>query len=1780
MLFFNDVIRRKVASLLHPWLLEEPESEVRLGFFHSHLIFKNLSVDASALNRFIERSTNLLFDEFRVESLTLRISNWSCPAFSLHMNGVHITLRLRGMEEESRVKKSNTCLVDKKKILSEIDPEGTVLHGVLEKIVGSSGSRNQLKNSIWNVLLRHFRLQIHDFHLQLRFSILDDHIKWLSEIKEFTIEGDYQSTRCIILGLAGALISPLRKFSFNVDSRGFEVALEKDDHLNSVLAPTNAFCCIKFKDLQLIDLNLHVPELCMSFSPDYLPIVYAFQSLLSRESKNIRRGKHLWRIAADRLATRMSVKKLVGFVCLWLHLVNDYHCLLCQVGYPAEKLIRRKVIEMSRDNKFSRYVKHLWQLVSEHEKKLPVEAIARARRIARHRASLNVGHAEEDGNLKLFPGILNLLKFLWGLICWLLLFFVQKFSFRSFSRYPDSDEEVVDISDSCCAQSHFGISLGKISFTISPCFAFQPPLRSEVESSSGISSLDLLSFCVSISAFSLLYDENIYGQSLFLSSGHLKVMSLSSKGERAGEWNDVLWVEPALMISPIENTVDGSADGTTSQCIRMLEKSLGEMRFKWGRFCLKFRERKILYSEEPWLLCETKSSFIDQYPSNSYSGLWRCCLTLGKLNFAARYLSLVSIFVLHKQIQHALYWNESNEKEMVLSQSSSVVSGSPKVDLYRLYSGLMRMAMLRMVPERHIQVAILIDGFCIRIPVSKQRFDGGDKDQDHALGHDDLFLVLNVRTIEIVTRPTLDSDTSEHDELRLRKPQIITSQRLDDEMYMSTGQISLGLRLRLFGLDAYMEETAQNQQLPILVSKPINVNFSSLRFCLHSFGTSKVGFSAAFHWLAMGFDVLLCLNELSVIFQVVGLFSSVSEISTSLNSTHGSHYPEFCKKMFVSAASQHRNASDGSNFVLQSTEFLINGTFEIKSVDVILHNARKSSIKKFSLITDDLSILGHDVPDYGIWMTVQSCCSELSFEEEKLEALADLLGVQFVIFKCQSEKEGCTAPSQFRNSILQTFGSLYETSFSSCSISLRVVSPQNASSTGSSSNLLDESTDAGGSPLMTGSSSLTIGNEDSNTQPSNSGQLLKFTSNSTAEVLNQWLCINITFSEIFIVSCSVKQTLAGLQQSKIFLSSLSIGPEFQKVSWQVQGGLVFLEPSALRIFERCIASYAHYCRILIPLIPLWKKQSKTAELGHTINHGHFCEEQSSEVSSVHDKASRMLLEAFTLEISQFFLGFVVAEESGCIWEFFVGFDACLNLNWSRMRWKLLLDLSSLSILSQVHEIVDQRETETPHFSSLSANDIFSRHGDEISSVPKGEILSSPFLSTAEVPKDTSEIQAYHSSGQNYIMKKMTAFISIEKPIGGNENDLLGLNRIWVGRGSVSGFDMTISLLELQMLVSVGATFSEVSDEKTTSCKKQANGSFNQELDDYLGETVRDGAIVAIQDVHQHLYLTVESMENKYSLTGVMHYSLVGDKALFRVRCQKQRRWSSPVSWFSLVSLHAKTSSGEPLRLSCRSGSGFVDIAGTSDSSASLWRTLPYRPENFEGDSDKKLHNNLARGTCYLLNKKNDCSIAFLDGYPEFVKKPGNPFKFKVFLESPEALVFAAQGGCLAPIGTHVQHDKLMKKETDGLITKAPCIDVIINKVSLTIVKGLSGTRENYPLLQGCAEGVQIINQILTSKVRVMSTLRAILYYFDAHRNMRELVHPVEASIFYRSRLQNQHLEGSPHLVSLHLYCRIKEVGIALTEISMDILLFVIGELNLAGPFSVRTSEILASCCKV
>lgn len=91
-MFFNDLIQRRLVSLLQPWLRDEVELDVQLGFLHSHAKLENLSFNTSALNELLDDPTRLCFKEVTVRQLSLHVSNWSAPAFDFQIHGLNIVL--------------------------------------------------------------------------------------------------------------------------------------------------------------------------------------------------------------------------------------------------------------------------------------------------------------------------------------------------------------------------------------------------------------------------------------------------------------------------------------------------------------------------------------------------------------------------------------------------------------------------------------------------------------------------------------------------------------------------------------------------------------------------------------------------------------------------------------------------------------------------------------------------------------------------------------------------------------------------------------------------------------------------------------------------------------------------------------------------------------------------------------------------------------------------------------------------------------------------------------------------------------------------------------------------------------------------------------------------------------------------------------------------------------------------------------------------------------------------------------------------------------------------------------------------------------------------------------------------------------------------------------------------------------------------------------------------------------------------------------------------------
>ncbi|KAM4118037.1 hypothetical protein ACB094_02G170500 [Castanea mollissima] len=1748
-MFLDSIVRRRLAALLLPWLRDEPELEVKLGFINSQAVAKNLRLNTSVLNELIvDDPARFCFKDVTVESLSIRFSTWSETAFAIEVRGVNVTLSAGDLNEERYSikvgKAKDTFLEDMKKSLSMLDPEGSALHGALERIFPTSSSRSQFRTSFWNLILKHCQLQMCDIRLQVQFPVLNDWFTCASEMKELNAESQHRTHGCLFRGLCGAIFLPLKKISCTVSGNGFEISFKRGDWINRVLLSTDMFTYIKLDDLQLVDFDFRVPKLSLFFSPADLSMYSAMGKISSIESKPARDGRQLWQLAARKFghvssAPRISFHKLVVVVCLWLRYVNAYEHFLSLVGYPSDHFLERSCTVMSKGKTFLSSIKYHWKVICDTEKELPAEAIARARRIARYRAALNV-HSVRDTSMesvvtshfRFLCKIVELLACILKLICNVFHAIVKFLRLRKvLAQDQRNDGDCGTVFEDPYARSCFVLNLGKL---VNSSSSFMEASDRESSSKS--------------------YPNSVEGHRM----------------ERVDYLKSILWGEPpqSFVFSETSNTV--AADDVEGTCILILNNILREMWLRWRRACLEFEERDIQYSENPCLLCEIKSSLTYPVLKNQDSGFWKCSLILGKLNLALGFSSLLSLSLLLRQVQDTLSRTKDNVRAMVLSCSPRGVNVQPEIredSKYKFNGRGMKTALLR-IPEKHIELGIFIAGPQIHISLGKE-FDGLNKDINHVVNQDDFHLVFDLHNIEVAVWPTsrsdlvsltgsLGSDDAEKKHLLLKEPQMIDIPKLDNEKYVSEGCVSLDLYLRVIGLDAYvedlaekqqsqvevnLEDLAEKQQSDVLALKPMTVRLSSVRNYLCSFSTAVVASSAAFCGRAMGITILSYMDELYALFQVVGgLYSAVSHVYHCFDPSGPVPQEYTMQETALAEPEKEEIIVEGDPLIYVSVLFKIYGTFKLKSVDMVLHVSRRSEHVESSMKIFDASTIRKftegGLSDCGIWASVQQTSFEITCKEQ-MEVLINLSGIQSVIIRYQNQIGENTDQSVLKDLCLQSLGSLYEMSLSTCMITLRLAPPEYASYSDSPSNIVENST------LMTDSEKPT-----------------------------HWLFTKIELSEVVIARCSLKNDLVGAHRLNKLQSSLSVGSEFRTISWEIQGGFILLETTALAMFVHWLALYLHCVRNLISVIQSSDKIIKKAEHEEDVSRldDRFVKDNGQEMPCASQHGKKEMLEAFKIDVSQFSLVLVIEDESGGFREFVLEVDVQLKFELANMIRKLIFHLSRFSIFSQVlHESVEN-EIQIPNFSSVtSINMSCSASGAPAKVFQHRNVIH--LDNEASCSRDTVENCAskkFCLSHQKCILEQLGAFVEVEKP----ENGPLHQNQVWLGHGSVSGFDVNISLSEIQMILSTFSTFSGLFSNGATSKSNERIWASGQESDDSMEQMVPNGAIVAIQDVDQHMYITVEERDNKYNLVGADHYSLVGERALFRVKYQNQRSWKSRVFWFSLISLHAKNDSGEPLQLNCRPGSDFVDISGTNDNGWVLWRALSCKPESYDGDIEWEPYNLLVRRTFYLVNKKNDCAVAFVNGVPEFVRKPGNPFKLKVFTVHDSHPMEASE--------TSLQHNTHMGEDSTSLLGRIlPFIDITIEEISLTIGHELLDTKDIFPLLCGRISNIQIILHVLSTKTQVISTSSTAMYYFDAQTgSWSEFLCPVAICIFYRSRFQIQGSETVSHGVPVHIYCRVGELNISLTELSLDKLLFVLGKLNLAGPFSVRNSMILENCCKV
>ncbi|XXG49284.1 hypothetical protein AAC387_Pa02g3508 [Persea americana] len=1874
MFSISNSIRSRLASLLRPWTQGEPDIELELGFTRSLARARNLVLNASALDLLLlgGLKNRMSLKSARVGEICLVISPWGAPAFHFEVHGVDVIFAARDLEGCSHGLQESTDMKKKEmnQMLALLDPEGISLHETIGNISAITFSRNRLVTATTNIGLRHCWFKIYDIHLKLQLPVMDESIACFFRLKELHLESVLLDASCLLKGLLGAFFMSQEKSSFVLNGSGLEIGLKGKDQVNCIASSADLLNRIRLRNLQLSDFDTHAPQIKFAFSPYDLPVLLmVFDVLSSKEVKGARNGRELWKIAARGVGCliphhRPPFCRIVSTVVLWLRHVRAYEKLLLLVGYSDERTFNQTAARMAHDKRFSSCVKHQWNVISDIEGELPVEAVARARQLARHTVALQFRRSSEsmtDVHPKFWWKVLTPLSFLWKFI-WCIFYSIMRFLFflRTLMGHDIEDGQSLlsDTDDSYSKQS-FRLNLEEISITLSPIRAVHRPIKEKSKSDIQVSDLNLLSFCMTMNCLCFDYIKDLNARCLSIAWGSFKIQSSSfsrvplmrtNSGiemhhsysgpqlKMDTELEAILWSEPAPQFQ-ISN--DEPTKFKSESWILILENYLGKMWSDWGRNGKRFKGNDIQQLELPFLLCEIKSFIMDPYLNAPDHGLWKCSLAVGKLTFNLDYLSIMSISLLLKQMQDICRLTATSGEPEVLSHTSNIIDDQTEMKLVNCcesYMTILKMTMLRLVPEKNIQIGAAIIGPTIRISMP----GGVPGKHINSDGLDDCCFTIDVGNIEFSVWPTPEVvcgkpilDESEAKCLWLTDTHSLHSQKANSNgTYISHGCFTIGACLRCDGINALLEDLKENKQSQIFGPMSITVQSSSRREYWHSLTETLNASSMNFSGMATGATILCYVDELYTFFQVFQGLPVLSDAYINLDSTNEFYCQELIRKNMVStngAVNRNMLASEEKCvvFILKSTKFRIEASLNLGSLDAILsksrkicatENCEKASSASTSAACQDIiatqykeTMLGMlFVPEFGVGVSVQRSCVQIFSEEGLVKVLLDVFGIQSVIFRFQDQIENCNDGSEFINLSHKSSNCLYEFSLSDFTLSISAGPHGNSLSSRNSKNAVDGSNSSNMMPSYAVEvPDLVISSEASEVQSCGPSQELgqaQLMTSALKPASNSWfLLINIGLGAILLVERSMKNVLLEAHQTNKLTSSLSVGGESHLISCDIQGGLLLLDTTALAIFTQCFRAYLLCIMDILSISP---RQSES--IAATIVLGEGTTSPSDQLEDVQDAGSSVpppgshtatleikwkFQEVLTVRLSKFSLVLASADGSGGVWELMLGTDCHLKLELVDARRKFLFDLSRLTVVSQhlQRNYLDQtaRDAPVPHFHSYSADAVSSQTGARHSTLPsliaesklpvQGD--SPPVPTNGVLEDDYSKSHVVHQ--RNDILKHMTASLTVEKAVEGCEVGPLWLKNEWVGSGCISGFDLTIMVSEIQMFFALIAPLSAISSGKTSQDTEQKLGSRNQHENDISQCTNLDGAVVAIEDMHQHMYLAVESTDNMYHLGGAVHYSLVGVRALFRVRYCRQWRWKSPVSWFTLTSLHAKNDAGEPLRLNFRPGSAFVDISSTDDKGWSLWRMFPYRPESYEGDNDMESYYQLTGKSFYLVNQKSDCAVAFIDGLPEFVKKPGNPFKMKVFdkMSPTQGIVRQDVRNTYTNETYETNEQENITNVDNGMnsmpATEIPFVNVTIDKVTFTILYEIPDANEKFPLLRGTLDNFQFILQIASPKLRLISTMTAGIYYLDASRNLwRELLFPVEVCMFYRSRYMFQSEEVAQYGVPVCFYCRMGRVDLSLTQISLDILLFLAGKLDLAGPYAVKSSMIFANCCKV
>ncbi|RDX94018.1 hypothetical protein CR513_23641, partial [Mucuna pruriens] len=730
---------------------------------------------------------------------------------------------------------------------------GCSLHHILESIIFAVPEKKDFTTSFWNLILKNCHLVAHCIRAEVQLPVLNDEFMCFGEIKEFSARSKYLDQKCLLRDFLSTIFTPMKESTLILKGVGFKVRLIGKNLTDHVLLSSDVQILIKFKDLKLANCTLCFPELAFSISPDGISVCLLLHKLLSNKYNQSRGARELWRIAASRIGhvtvtPRLSFHRLVRVICQWIHYVNAYENILLLIGYSTRHTWKKSISKMSHNKLILSSARRQLELISDIEKKLPVEGISLARRIARRRAALKVSincHEEFVTTNNFFHPFLFILAFMWKVISMIIHCLVNTFSQKKIVQDPDIDgcclESLVkDPCQSCC----FVLNFGKIIMKLSQINESHPSVYEKLQSLAGIVCSDILSVCLCFDALLLVSVKDIFEQRVFVSCGQVKVESApltlsaeafttnplsSAKGngkEGINHMESIMWVEPAklFLLSEID------AGQAEDSCDFYIGSFMEKLSVSWKGICRKLNKNEIEYSENPCFLSKIEIS-----PMSLDLEFCECGLMLGKLNLVLTHSSVSSLSLILSKIQHAIYWED--RREMPIASNFVDRAEIAWVDKYDCYSKELIMTLLQKLPEKHIHVGVFVDGPSVRFSHRRETNLGG-QNIDDIISKDNFDLTFDFHEIEVaVGSPSfgmapltgqLGHGNSKAECVKL-EPRVIEIPKPRNDKYASSGKISIGSYLHLNGINACLEKSEENHQIQLFILKPVTVQILSLR---------------------------------------------------------------------------------------------------------------------------------------------------------------------------------------------------------------------------------------------------------------------------------------------------------------------------------------------------------------------------------------------------------------------------------------------------------------------------------------------------------------------------------------------------------------------------------------------------------------------------------------------------------------------------------------------------------------------------------------------------------------------------------------------------------------------------------------------------------------------------------------------------------------------------------------------------------------------------------------